>query len=206
MRRPWRGCSVADGQIQHSVEQMDFIGRSRWALAANALTIIRIAAAPVLAFMIAYRNPWWVSFWFGVFLGLTDYFDGRLARRSAPTRVGAYLDPLADKAVILLAGAVLVGIGRFHWLPVALIALREIAIVIYRSYWGRRGLAIPARRSAKYKTFVQGIAVAAALFPPLDGQPWVADVLLWFAVAFTLVSGIQYAVDGRSALRVTGQR
>jgi CDP-diacylglycerol--glycerol-3-phosphate 3-phosphatidyltransferase len=185
---------------------MDFIGRSRWALAANALTISRITMAPVLAMMIAYRNPWWVSFWFGWFLGFTDFLDGRLARRSAPTRVGAFLDPLADKAVILLAGGVLVAIGRFWWLPMALIALREFALMAYRSYWGRRGMAIPARTSAKYKTLVQGIAVAAAMCPALDGQLWVADVLLWFAVIFTVVSGLQYAWDGQSALRVTGER
>ncbi len=197
---------MADGPVQQNAVQMDFIGRSRWALAANALTITRIVMAPVLALMIAYRNPWWVSFWFGWFLGFTDYLDGRLARRSTPTRVGAFLDPLADKAVVLAAGAVLVAIGRFHWLPVVLIAVREIAIMVYRSYWGRRGLAIPARTSAKYKTFVQGLAIAAAMFPPLDGSPWVADTLLWFAVAFTLYSGFQYAWDGRSALRSTGQR
>ncbi len=185
---------------------MDFIGRSRWALAANALTIVRVVLAPVLALMIAHRNPWWLSFWLGWFLGLTDFLDGRLARRSTPTRVGAFLDPLADKAVILLAGFALVGVGRFHWLPVAIIAIRELAITVYRSYWGRRGLAIPARKSGKYKTFVQGIAVAAAMCPALDGSLWVADVLLWFAVAFTVYSGVQYAMDGRDALRVTGQR
>lgn len=185
---------------------MDFIGRSRWALAANALTIARIVLAPALAMMILYRNPWWVSFWFGWFLGFTDFLDGRLARRTTPTRVGAFLDPLADKAVVLLAGFALVGIDRFHWLPVALITVREVAIMIYRSFWGRRGLAIPARTSAKYKTLVQGMAIAAALCPALDGALWAADALLWFAVAFTLYSGLQYARDGRSALRVTGQR
>ncbi|MDH3301841.1 MAG: CDP-alcohol phosphatidyltransferase family protein [Acidimicrobiia bacterium] len=185
---------------------MDFIGRSRWALAANALTITRIVLAPALAMMILYRNPWWVSFWFAWLLGFTDFLDGRLARRTTPTRVGAFLDPLADKAVVLLAAFALVGIDRFHWLPVALITVREVAIMVYRSYWGRRGLAIPARTSAKYKTFVQGLAIAAALCPAFDGVLWVAGALLWFAVAFTLYSGFQYAWDGRSALRVTGQR
>ncbi len=197
---------MADSPIRQHGERMDFIGRSRWALAANALTITRIVMAPVLAMMILYRNPWWVSFWFGWFLGFTDFLDGNLARRTTPTRVGAFLDPLADKAVVLMAGFVLVGIDRFHWLPVALIAAREVGIMVYRSYWGRQGLAVPARRSAKYKTFVQGTAIAAALCPALDGALWVADALLWFAVAFTLYSGLQYALDGRSALRVTGQR
>jgi phosphatidylglycerophosphate synthase len=50
------------------------------------------------------------------------------------------------------------------------------------------------------------LALAAATCPPLEGAPWVADGLLWIAVAFTLYTGIQYALDGRAALRTTGAR
>ncbi len=189
-----------------SSPEIHLIGTSRWALAANSLTIARIALAPVLAQLVATRNPWWVTFWMGWLLGATDVIDGSLARRATPTRLGAFLDPLADKVVVLLVGFTLVGIGRFPALPVVIIAIREVAIMAYRSYWGRRGLAIPARQSAKYKTLVQGVALAAALCPPLDPHPWVADGLLWLAVVFTLVSGLQYVLDGRDALRVTGQR
>jgi CDP-diacylglycerol--glycerol-3-phosphate 3-phosphatidyltransferase len=182
------------------------LGSSHWARAANSLTILRIALAPVLALLVAYQNPWWVTFWIGWLLGATDVIDGSLARRATPTRLGAFLDPLADKVVVLLVGFTLVGIGRFALLPIAIIASREAGIMAYRSYWGRRGLAIPARRSAKYKTFVQGVALAAALCPSLDTHRWVADGLLWLAVIFTLVSAAQYLLDGRDALRVTGQR
>ena len=190
----------------NSSPEIHLIGTSRWALAANSLTVARIALAPVLALLVASRNPWWVTFWMGWLLGATDVIDGSLARRATPTRLGAFLDPLADKVVVLLVGFTLVGIGRFPALPVVIIAIREVAIMAYRSYWGRRGLAIPARQSAKYKTLVQGVALAAALCPPLDPHPWVADGLLWLAVVFTLVSGMQYVLDGRDALRVTGQR
>ncbi|MEM9563775.1 MAG: CDP-alcohol phosphatidyltransferase family protein [Actinomycetota bacterium] len=189
-----------------STAGVSFIGGSRWSLAANSLTIFRFVTAPVLAGLVLERNPWWVTFWFGWFLGATDYLDGHMARRAEPTRVGAFLDPLADKVVVLLVGFALVSIDRFSLTPIALITAREVAIMVYRSYWGRRGLAIPARRSAKYKTLVQGVALAAAMCPPLDPYPWVADWLLWLAVAFTLISGAQYALDGRDALRSTGQR
>ncbi len=189
-----------------STAEISFIGGSRWAVAANSLTILRIIGTPILTALVLRQNPWWVTFWFGWFLGLTDYLDGRMARRATPTRVGAFLDPLADKVVVLAVGYALVSLGRFSWLPITLIAIRELAIMAYRGYWGRRGLAIPARRSAKYKTLVQGVALAAAMCPPLDPYPWVADGLLWLAVAFTLVSGAQYALDGRDALRSTGQR
>lgn len=182
------------------------IGRSRWALAANSLTVFRFGMGPVLAILVAERNPWWLTFSIGWFLGLTDIIDGSLARRASPTKLGAFLDPLADKVVVLLVGFALVDLGRFPLLPVAIIAVREVAIMIYRSYWTRGGLAIPARRSAKYKTFVQGIALAAAMCPPLDPYPRVADTLLWVAVAFTVVTGLQYLFDGRDALRTTGTR
>lgn len=187
-------------------EPVDWIGSSRYALAANGLTIARFLLSPVLAGLILYRNPWWVTFWLGWALGATDLFDGRLARQAAPTRFGAFFDPLADKLVVLLAGFALVQIDRFPLLPMVLITIREVGIQGYRSYWSRRGLSIPARTSAKYKTFVQGIAIAAAMCPALDGALWVADWLLWLAVAFTLVTGGQYLLDGQDALRTGGSR
>lgn len=197
---------MSELQAGPSTKPVSLIGRSRWALAANALTTFRFVMAPVLAALVAARNPWWVTFWLGWFLGFTDMLDGSLARRASPTRLGAFLDPLADKVVVLLVGFTLVGLDRFPLLPMAIIAVREVAIMVYRSYWTRRGLAIPARKSAKYKTLVQGVALAAAMCPPLEPYPWVADGLLWLAVVFTVVSGAQYFLDGRAALRTTGTR
>ena len=179
---------------------------SRVLTPANALTLVRIAVSPLLIGLILTDNPSWVSFWLGWVLGGTDLLDGRLARRSGPTRSGAFLDPLADKILALGCLFALVGIDRFPALPVLLIAGRELGISAYRSYWARRGLAIPARRSAKFKTWVQGLAIAAALAPPLDDVGWVADAMLWIAVVFTVVTGLQYVVDGRTALRSTGER
>ncbi len=72
----------------------------------------------------------------------------------------------------------------------------------YRSWVGRRGVSIPARRSAKLKTVVQEVAVGCALFPPIaDGAPVVADIALWVAVVLTLVSGAQYVLDASGAAR-----
>ncbi len=186
--------------------QLDLIGRSKYALAANGLTVSRLLLSPVLAYFILQENPAWFTFALGWALGATDFVDGKLARYARPTKFGAFVDPLADKLVILLAGWALVDVGRFAALPIILIAIREVGIQGYRSYWSRQGLSIPARKSAKYKVFVQGIAVAAAMFPALDGALWIADWLLWIAVVFTWVSALQYVLDGRSALRTTGER
>ena len=176
----------AGGPEVSAVPELRVIGGSRWAVAANTLTIFRFLASPFLAALVVHQNPWWLTFVLGWFLGATDVIDGSLARRADPTRLGAFLDPLADKVVVLLVGFALVGSGRFPWLPLVLITVREVGIMAYRSYWSRFGLAIPARRSAKYKTLIQGVALAAAMCPPLDPYPLVADALLWRAVAFTL--------------------
>ena len=189
-----------------AIPGLGILGPTSWARSANALAVLRVVGSPVMAALIVQRNPWWVTFWLGLALGITDAIDGRLARMAEPTRLGAFLDPLADKVLALTVGFTLVAVGRFWWLPVTIIAVREVGLMAYRSYWSRQGLAIPARPSAKYKTLVQGVAMAAALFPPLDGWPWVADGLLWLAVAFTVVSGAQYLLDGRNALRTTGAR
>jgi CDP-diacylglycerol--glycerol-3-phosphate 3-phosphatidyltransferase len=98
----------------------------------------------------------------------------------------------------------LVAVDRYFWLPVAIITARELAISAWRARWARRGLAIPARRSAKYKTLVQGIALLVAVLPPLEHHALPIDGLLWLAVAFTVVTGLQYAFDGQRALSRTG--
>lgn len=188
------------------VVKMDLIGSDRWALGANALTIIRFISAPILAWMILRTNPSWLAFAFGWFLGATDWFDGQLARRATPTKFGAFFDPLADKLVVVMAGYALVSVGVFHWIPMTLILIREVGIQLYRTYWSRRSLSIPARPSAKYKVFVQGLAIVAGVFPPFEANFWIAEVILWVAVVFTLVSGAQYMIDGRGALSTTGER
>ena len=96
---------------------------------------------------------------------VTDGVDGYLARRHGTTRSGAFLDPLADKVLVLGAMVALVAKGVFWWLPVALIAVREVGISAYRSLLGRRGISVPARGLAKVKTVVQEVAVGFALLP-----------------------------------------
>jgi CDP-diacylglycerol---glycerol-3-phosphate 3-phosphatidyltransferase len=179
-----------------------------FATPANLLTLSRILLAPPLFALILNaedtRGASWAAFAVGLFVAITDNLDGKLARRQGTTRSGAFLDPLADKIVVLGVMVCLVSVHRYWWLPVALVAARELAVSAWRTYWARRGLAIPARRSAKYKTLVQGIALLLAVLPPLEDADAVHVIALWTAVAFTLVSGLQYAIDGQRALSRTG--
>ncbi|HVF15243.1 MAG TPA: CDP-alcohol phosphatidyltransferase family protein, partial [Acidimicrobiales bacterium] len=135
-------------------------------------------------------------------LSVSDLADGWLARRQGATRSGAFLDPLADKVLVLGAMTALVSTGAMWWVPVALIAAREVAVSAYRSYVGRRGISVPARLSGKAKTWVQAIAVGLASVPSSsDAYASLVDGVLWAAVAMTLVTGVQYLHEGRQVVR-----
>ena len=172
---------------------------------ANLLTIARLLLSPVLFLLILQaedtRGASWAAFGLGVALASTDFFDGRVARRAnVVSRSGAFLDPLADKVVVLGAAFCLVAVERYWWVPVTIMAFRELGITAWRTRWAGEGVSIPARRSAKYKTFVQGVALAMAVMPSLENSDAVLTGALWVAVAFTLVTGLQYLLDGRAAL------
>lgn len=181
-------------------------GPDALATPANAVTVIRLLVSPLLFAMIGDTPSGWLVWFVWTVLSLTDGVDGWIARRSGTTRSGAFLDPLADKVLVLGAMFSLVAVDRFPVWPVAIIAVREVAISLYRVYWGRRGLAIPARRSAKAKTLVQSLAVGAVLMPPLTGYTWLANGLLYLGVVLAVVSGVQYVVDGSRAVTSRGDR
>ena len=175
---------------------------------ANGITVIRLLATPVLDRLIMLWGASWFTFVFGGLLAFSDGIDGWVARRQGTTRSGAFLDPLADKVVVLGAMVALVAKGIIWWLPVAVIAVREIAMSVYRSVAGRHGISIPARNSAKFKTLVQDVAIGLCLAPPLAGHWTLLNAAMWVAAFLTVFTGVQYYVDGRRAAveRATASR
>jgi CDP-diacylglycerol--glycerol-3-phosphate 3-phosphatidyltransferase len=180
-----------------------FFGPSALLTPANALTLARLVGAPVLAVLTVEIGPaswllWalWTAFCF------SDSLDGYVARRLGTTRSGAFLDPLADKFLVLGALSALAAIGAVSVWPVALIGAREIAMSAFRVTAGRRGISVPARPFAKLKTLAQDVAVAGAFFPPIGrGHLGVVGIMLWVAVALTLATGLEYYLDARNYLR-----
>jgi CDP-diacylglycerol---glycerol-3-phosphate 3-phosphatidyltransferase len=167
---------------------------------ANAVTVARLLISPLLFVMIG--EPSWgvLALWTG--LCVTDGIDGFLARRHGVTRSGAFLDPLADKVLVLGAMFALVAVDRWWWLPVTVIAVREIAISLYRTRAAKQGVSVPANRAAKLKTVMQQFAVAFALCPPLaDDAPWLWQGTLWIAVALTVGTGVHYLTTARETAR-----
>ena len=164
---------------------------------ANALTLGRLAFTPLLLGLILSEGASWLTLGVAFLLAATDGLDGHLARKQGTTTSGAFLDPLADKFLVLGSMICLVSVEVFWWLPVSLIAGRELAMSAYRTLASREGVSIPARRSAKLKTVVQEVAIGLALLPLTDDHDWVAATALWIAVALTLVTGAQYLIDAR---------
>src|SRR5215213_6283302 len=107
-------------------------GPSALATPANAVTLVRILVLPVLIVLIVDDGAEWPALVLWIVLAGSDVFDGWLARRHGATRSGAFLDPLADKILVLGAMAALVAKGALWWLPVALIGVRELALSAYR--------------------------------------------------------------------------
>ncbi len=176
-------------------------GPSALVTPANAVTVARLLAAPVYVLMLVAWGASWVNVVVGLILAGSDGLDGYMARRHGTTRSGAFLDPLADKAVVLGALITLAAQGHLPWLPVGLIAAREVGMQGYRSWVGRRGVSIPARPTAKLKTLVQDMAVGACIIPPLAHNHGLQLVMIWLACALTLYTGAEYLIDARRAVQ-----
>ncbi|MGI8751582.1 MAG: CDP-diacylglycerol--glycerol-3-phosphate 3-phosphatidyltransferase [Acidimicrobiales bacterium] len=167
---------------------------------ANGITLVRLLATPVVLVAVLRFGPAWGTFLAWVALASTDFVDGWVARRQGITTSGAFLDPLADKFLVLGALVALAAGGQIGWWPLALIGGREVIISAYRSVLARQGISVPARPLGKAKTAAQDVAIAFLLLPATGvGHAWLGQDLLWVAVVLALVSGAQYLLDSRRA-------
>lgn len=178
-------------------------GASALATPANFVTVLRLLISPFLLVMIASGGASWPAVGFWILLAFTDGIDGYLARRHGATSSGAFLDPLADKVLVLGALAALVSRDDLSVLPVILIGVRELAVSLYRSWLAQRGISVPARWWAKVKTVVTEVAIGFALLPLTTDETWLYRGLIWVAVVLTLVTGAQYLFEGGRKARAS---
>ena len=174
----------------------------------NLLTLSRILAVPILVFLLWRPTPidYAITFVLYCVVGITDYFDGYLARAQARiSRLGQFLDPIADKIMVAAVIVMLVStrnnsgepvIHSFHILAALVILLREIIVSGLREFLAPLNVSMPVSNLAKWKTTFQLVSLGALIlggaFPT---QPWVHTVglgSLWAAAALTLVTGYDY--------------
>lgn len=133
----------------------------------NILTILRLFAAPAVALMFLYfTRPWadWFALVLFVLAAITDWFDGYLARSwKQETKFGTMLDPIADKAMVVIALMVIVGYSSMSpWLvlPATVILFREVFVSGLREFLGDTAGTLKVTKLAKWKTTVQMVAIA----------------------------------------------
>ena len=183
----------------------------------NILTMVRLIAAPGLVLMFLYfTRPWadWFALTLFVSAALTDWIDGYLARAwKQETKLGAMLDPIADKAMVVIALMVIVGYSSYSpWLvlPATVILFREVFVSGLREYLGDVAGTLKVTKLAKWKTTVQMVAIAVLFLQGvfehyvgmgvfgMDGE--MVEAVLSGAVEDTLglrwkVAGMQWSGD-----------
>ncbi len=171
----------------------------------NLLTLSRILAVPLLVALLWDPGTGATLAAFVVFCvaGATDYLDGYLARaRGTVSKLGVFLDPVADKIMVAATIVMLVHLGTIHGLVVIaalVILLREITVSGLREFLAGVAVSLPVSALAKWKTAVQMIALGALILAGATPAfaPWlpafaVGIACLWLAAGLTLVTGYDY--------------
>ena len=174
----------------------------------NLLTLSRILAVPILVFLLWRPTPidYGITFVLYCVVGITDYFDGYLARAQGRiSRLGQFLDPIADKImvaaviVMLIASRKMSGepiIHGLHIIPALVILLREIIVSGLREYLAPLNISVPVSALAKWKTTFQLVALGALILGgAFPAEEWIHNVgllSLWAAAALTMVTGYDY--------------
>jgi CDP-diacylglycerol--glycerol-3-phosphate 3-phosphatidyltransferase len=172
---------------------------------ADQLTVARAASVPVVVALFAipfHGHDYWATAVFCIAMS-TDWFDGRIARRTGRTSsFGSLLDPVADKLLVLVTLVVLLEQDVFPAWMVAAIVARELLISGLRLAAVERGVVIAARDLGKLKTWSQALAAAVG---GLAAAGFWSDAVAWWAllvaVVLTWVSGLDYARAAPRLLR-----
>jgi CDP-diacylglycerol--glycerol-3-phosphate 3-phosphatidyltransferase/cardiolipin synthase len=168
----------------------------------NLLTLSRIVAVPLLVFLL--WRPGWADYAFAfalyVLMGLTDYFDGYVARaQGAVSKLGVFLDPIADKIMVAAVIVMLIvtdDITDSAVIAAIIILVREIAVSGLREFLAELRVSMPVSQLAKWKTAFQLISLGALILAgALNHMRWVHEVglfSLWAAAGLTLITGWDY--------------
>jgi cardiolipin synthase len=172
----------------------------------NLLTLSRILVIPpiVALFFTDGEAPRWITLGLYAVACVTDFFDGYLARSMGQiSRLGRFLDPVADKLLVASVILMLVATGRISGLvvlPALIILMREILVSGLREHLATISVGVPVSRLAKWKTMIQMFSLGFLIVH--DASPiWIPSVLIgeigvWAAAILTLITGYDYLRAG----------
>ena len=177
----------------------------------NRLTIFRVLLIPVIATsLLVIQNNWswgtpyhhllgYLAAWTFVAASITDFLDGYIARkRQIVTVFGSFLDPIADKFLVVTSLILLQGLGRLNLIWVIILVIREMYITSLRLLAKERGLAIPVGALGKWKTTFQMIGIP---FLMAYDQPWgipmpmLGTIFIVLSAIFSTYSALEYSLN-----------
>jgi len=167
---------------------------------ANIISLVRIFLIPVFMVFALLTYGWGEYVAVGNFIlaSATDWVDGYIARKyNQITTFGKFLDPLADKLLVVAAALVLIERGIMGSVPAFIIIARELIVTSLRIVAMGEGIVIAAQKSGKLKTCIQMIGTVALFLPfvrdiAIGTFMTVGDIIVWLMAAITLISGIEY--------------
>lgn len=168
---------------------------------ANTITVLRILLVPLVMALLIWESPTGCALAMVLFViaALSDLLDGYLARKyHLESIIGAFLDPLADKILVIGVMILLIPLDRLPAWMVALFVIRDITITALRGIAASEGMIIAASRWGKYKTTYENVALAFLIYhyPLLGFQIHeIGLMLLYVGLVLALGSGIHYLVQ-----------
>lgn len=172
----------------------------------NKLTLFRVILIPFfIVFLLVPITPYdkWIALAIFIIASLTDLLDGKIARKyNLVTNFGKFMDPLADKLLVCSALICLIELNKIPSWMVILIIAREFVISGFRLIASDNGVVIAASYFGKFKTTFQMIAVCL-LIADIQTLALLTDIVLWIAVALTVVSLIDYLIKNKDVMKDT---
>ena len=166
---------------------------------ANKITIFRMVMIPVFL-VLAYAGMNWMALAVFILASLSDMVDGYIARHyNQITDFGKFMDPLADKMLVLAAMVFFVEKGSMPGWAVAIVLFREFAVSGLRLVAVEQKRVIAAAWSGKVKTTVTMIGICVLLV--FDNIPLVCGIVTGLIVATTLYSGAEYFIKNKDVFR-----
>jgi cardiolipin synthase len=166
----------------------------------------RIIIIPVVVATFFFDSPTmrWTACALFTLAGITDFFDGYLARREKlVSRLGRFLDPIADKLLVVSVLFMIVAfdrVGPWSYLPALVILLREIFVSGLREFLAELHVGLPVTKLAKAKTTVQmvalGFVIVGSAAPSWIPAELIGEIGIWIAAAITLITGYDYLRAG----------
>ncbi|MGZ3789924.1 MAG: CDP-diacylglycerol--glycerol-3-phosphate 3-phosphatidyltransferase [Bacteriovorax sp.] len=176
----------------------------------NRLTMLRVVLIPIILLSLFFNlsnHPWviahikilnYTAAWTFVAASITDFFDGYIARKkNIVTVFGSFLDPIADKFLVISSLIMLLALGRVHVLIVLVLVLREMYITALRLLAMEKGLSVPVGTLGKWKTATQMVGIPLLM---ANDRPWGIDMVLlgtiaiYLASLFSVYSALEYSL------------